>query len=108
MTTAISLTAPELLRFWGKTGPDITFHPALFHMLDVGHIAQVLLSEGASPRIRNVMTRVFQSDSVYLAQWLPLVVALHDIGKISAPFQGQDSKPATQAQCKRLRAEGFD
>src|SRR5437773_1309051 len=108
MTTAISSLAPELLQLWGKTGPDNTFHPALFHMLDVGHVAQMLLSEGASPRIRKVLAHAFQSDPAQLVQWLPLIVALHDIGKISAPFQGQDSKPATQAQRERLLSERFD
>jgi predicted DNA-binding transcriptional regulator YafY len=34
----------RLLRCWGKTGQRTEdFHPALFHMLDVGHTAQTLL-----------------------------------------------------------------
>lgn len=41
-----SLTA--LLRLWGKTTPDPEhFHPALYHMLDVGHVAGQMLAFAA-------------------------------------------------------------
>jgi hypothetical protein len=37
----------QLLRLWGKTEPGSKdpekFHPALFHMLDVGFVAQAWL-----------------------------------------------------------------
>ena len=55
-----NLNDPEarLLRLWGKTTADATiFHPALYHMLDVGHVAQHLLSGRATPRWRWVLGR---------------------------------------------------
>src|SRR6476661_7805708 len=99
---------PCLLRLWGKTGQGDTFHPALYHMLDVGHVAEVLLSDESAPRISAVLGRVFGSDLPGLRGWLPLLVGLHDIGKISAPFQGQDSAPRTAQERARLLAEGFE
>ena len=95
-----SLTA--LLRLWGKTTADpAIFHPALYHMLDVGHVAQHLLSDQATPRWRRVLAHALNADVDRLGEWLPWIVALHDIGKISVPFQAQSA-----AQRQRLEAEG--
>lgn len=91
-----------LARFWGKTTNDPElFHPALYHMLDVGHVAQSLLGEQAGPRWKHVLTRALNADAERLNQWLPWIVALHDIGKISIPFQAQNA-----AQRQRLESEG--
>lgn len=96
-----------LLRLWGKTvdgsiDPE-QFHPAVYHMLDVGHVAQQLLSEHASPRWRWVLGRAFNTDPDTLHEWLPWFVALHDIGKISTPFQALNND-----QRVRLEKEGAD
>lgn len=96
----------RLLRCWGKTSPPdndpAAFHPALFHMLDVGHVAQALLRPPASPRWRQVLSRALGAELDSLADWVPWLVALHDIGKISAPFQAQN-----ETQKARLKTEGF-
>lgn len=92
-----------LLRCWGKTG-DATeeFHPALFHMLDVGHVARELMTERASPRFRNVLSAVLGVDAEAMVQLVPWVVALHDIGKLSVAFQ-----TTREDQAERLRAAGL-
>ncbi|MGH2542582.1 MAG: CRISPR-associated endonuclease Cas3'', partial [Ardenticatenaceae bacterium] len=94
----------RLLQLWGKTvkGDDQTFHPALYHIFDVAHVAQQLLSDRASPRWRTVLADALNADAVSLHQWLPWLVALHDIGKLSATFQAQNL-----AQKRRLEALGF-
>ena len=75
----------RILRLWGKTGADGGFHPALYHMLDVGNVAHALLEVGAAPRFRMVLGRALHTEDVSsLAGWLPLLVALHDMGKVSA------------------------
>jgi len=91
----------RLLQLWGKTQGDL-FHPALYHMLDVGHIAQWLLSERASPRWRRVLSRALNAQPETLREWLPHVIALHDLGKLSPLFQ-----MLNRAQLKRLRNGGF-
>ncbi|GAB4165581.1 MAG: hypothetical protein Fur0021_41010 [Candidatus Promineifilaceae bacterium] len=109
MAVAYGLTIQEndstsrLCRLWGKTtkNSDI-FHPALYHMLDVAHIAQQLLRPPASPRWRQVLARALNADAGALADWLPWFIALHDIGKISVPFQVQND-----LQKQRLRSENF-
>jgi CRISPR-associated endonuclease/helicase Cas3 len=95
----------KLLRLWGKTpyrsqNPD-EYHPAIYHMLDVGNVAQTLLSGKSSLRWRRVLANVFGTDEDSLADWLPWLVALHDIGKISEAFQEKN-----EAQKKRLMGEG--
>jgi len=99
-------TISKLLRLWGKTernnpNPE-AFHPALFHMLDVGNVAGELLSDKASPRWRKVMADVMGAEADMLTDWLPWLVAMHDIGKVSAAFQ-----QANDEQRKRLETDGF-
>lgn len=93
----------RLLRLWGKTTKDSqVFHPAVYHMLDVAHIAQQLLSPRATPRWRNVLANILNTDAATLYEWLPYLIALHDIGKLSPPFQKMNQK-----QKERLKGEGF-
>jgi CRISPR-associated endonuclease/helicase Cas3 len=93
----------RLLRCWGKTGPTVeAFHPALFHMLDVGHVAQALLQSPASPRWRNTLAKALDASPETLVSWLPYLVAMHDIAKISASFQSQRDE-----QLARLQGESF-
>ncbi len=97
------LILERLLCCWGKTGRDsYDFHPVIFHMLDVGHVAKALLQPPASPRWRDVLARALGMPVETLLVWLPYFVALHDIGKISAAFQGMKSD-----QKIRLKAEGL-
>ncbi len=97
----------RLLLLWGKTQKGSLdpneYHPALFHMLDVAFVAKTLLGKDASPRWRNSLGKVIGVDRDSLQDWLPWFIALHDIGKISVPFQEQND-----LQKSRLIAEGFD
>ena len=95
--------AEQVMRCWGKTGDGVhDFHPAVFHMLDVGHVSQELLSESASFRWRGVLSWILGIAPEALMEILPWLIALHDIGKISAVFQS-----ANEEQKQRLQAEGL-
>jgi len=99
----LSPETARLFRCWGKTGQQINeFHPAVFHMLDVGNVARTLLSSQASPRWRDSLAHALGAEAGSLVEWLPWLVALHDLGKISAAFQGKNEE-----QRMRLVAEGF-
>lgn len=96
----------RLLQCWGKTskkGPDDVFHPALYHMVDVASVSQVLLQPPSSARWGNVISQVLGLESANLSAWLPGLIALHDVGKISSAFQAQ-----LPPQAVRLRALGFE
>ena len=65
---------PRIARDWpGKSRPAI--HPAVWHMLDVGAVAQALC-------VRHSPTGKVAQDAA-----LCCLVALHDLGKISASFR---------------------
>lgn len=94
----------RLMCLWGKTSrTNGAYHPALFHMLDVAHVATALLSTRASPRWRLRLADTLGADAAGLRHWLPWVLGLHDIGKVSVPFQIKD-----EAQRDRLGSLGFD
>ena len=104
LTTQSDNIDTRLLRLWGKTTKDSEiFHPALCHMFDVAHVAQQLLSPRASSRWRRVLAEALKTEAETLYEWLPYVIALHDIGKVSVPFQ-----VLNRDQQSRLRSEGFN
>ncbi len=79
----------DVLALWGKTvkGDPATWHPAVYHMLDAAHVARVLLEPSAPATWRVTLARALscrEEDALAAAPWF---VALHDIGKVSQPFQ---------------------
>lgn len=99
----------RVLLLWGKTTEDERFHPAIYHMIDVALVARALLAASGSRRIRNAIGYAWAgTDLDLLEAWLPFIIALHDIGKISAPFQRQQTTPGAKIQHVRLLHEGFD
>jgi len=93
----------RVLRCWGKTTSDVDiFHPAVYHMLDVGHVARTLLDSEAPRRWRRVLATTLNTSEEKLIEWLPYVVALHDIGKISVAFQSSN-----KLQKERMIQEKF-
>jgi len=73
---------------WGKAQPeataDVPAHPLLCHMVDVASVAEVLLR--VVPRsTRARLLAGFGPDQE--GSWLPFIVALHDLGKATPPFQ---------------------
>lgn len=95
-----------ILRCWGKTdllsNDPMTFHPALFHMIDIGNIAQILLTGKTSNRWKSVFSSLYDVDTDELSKFLPFIISLHDIGKISASFQRVNN-----TQYLRMVAEGY-
>lgn len=96
---------PTLMRLWGKTPPkgtpDDAFHPAVLHMLDVALVAEALLRDGPT-RLRQALLHAWRGcEPEALVAWLPFLIATHDLGKISAAFQGQ-----VEPQRARLLREG--
>jgi len=91
---------------WGKLADDGSFHPALFHMLDVGHVAAALVQDGP-PRLVRVLAQAFEQPEAAVHGWAPLLVALHDMGKVSAIFQGGHLRGRARQEHERLEREGF-
>ena len=94
----------RLLQCWGKTSNDSPeiYHPALYHMIDVGNVARVFLKDDVSTRWKRTLARTLNCDVDSLAGWLPWAIAMHDIGKLSSSFQAQ-----SEVQANRLKQLGF-
>ena len=80
----------EILKRWpGKSSETGQFHPAVWHMLDVGGVALKLLK----------ISRDQLKDRLWKESWeeaMALLVALHDIGKISRSFQSMMLKQPSE------------
>jgi len=92
-----------LLRLWGKTDKNNleNYHPLLFHLLDVGHVAQRLWSQALSPRLRRQLAQSLGLSEDAAERLVVLLAAQHDLGKASA-FQRKDT-----SLWNRLRAIGL-
>ncbi len=82
----------SIYRYWGKADPkypgEPKWHPAILHMLDVAAVARALLNV-AGPR-RNLLFRALPAvDVAHPLEWLSLLVALHDLGKLTPGFQAK-------------------
>lgn len=73
----------EYCRFWGKADDAGLYHPAVFHMLDVAAVAfrWMTRTEIRFPGISGDASPYYPT--------LALLIALHDIGKFSRPFQAK-------------------
>ncbi len=98
----------RVLRCWGKTGKTVEeFHPAVFHMLDVGHVARALLTSPTNARWRNVLADAFHAEADALVNWIPYIVALHDIGKISMAFQALNAPQKARLEQEKFSFAGW-
>jgi len=78
-----------MLDFWGKAQPaypgSVPTHPAAYHCLDVAAVASALL-EGRVGLIRWFAAELAWSEAATRGALLALV-AVHDVGKFTRPFQ---------------------
>src|SRR5258706_5598915 len=79
------------LDFWGKGRPQsdavVLTHPAAYHCLDVAACGRVLLERHA--RLRGLLARLLALDEDCTLVLLTGLLALHDVGKWSRPFQAK-------------------
>lgn len=93
-------------RFWAKTSLDSRnrplYHSLLCHLLDVGVVAEQLVSAGA-PNLREWAQSFFPDlENDRTIRFIAALIALHDIGKLSPGFQRK-----LDSHKRRLEAEGF-
>ena len=71
--------------FWGKADTNGRYHYLPYHCLDVAAVGHVLLEGNAL--LRQSFTSISGIDEKICHYWLPLFLALHDLGKFSETFQ---------------------
>jgi CRISPR-associated endonuclease/helicase Cas3 len=94
-------------QLWGKADPkrkDLgpEWHPLLCHVLDVVACAKVLLTDLYPRRLASYASAFGVSEEHGLA-WILFVVALHDLGKATPPFQAK-----VPLRMEELRGLGLD
>lgn len=77
----------SLCRYWGKTGDNGEWHSAVHHMLDVGCVAERLISDRMGSGFRTFFANEIGIAADRAPRWAGFLVALHDLGKISPGFQ---------------------
>jgi CRISPR-associated endonuclease/helicase Cas3 len=81
----------SFLQFWGKAQPanetTHAWHPAALHGLDVAAVAAVLLTR--APAFAAAMARLCGWTADDFSRFVVFLIALHDIGKFSRPFQAK-------------------
>ena len=76
----------SILSFWGKSDPALKFaKPALHHMLDVAAVAEQLILR--RPQLARRLAGQLGLSQKRLASLVAFLAGLHDLGKISLPFQ---------------------
>lgn len=98
---------PRVWELWGKADPKRKgvgpeWHPVLCHVLDVVACAQLLLTEVQPESLRSHAEAMRLSEKDALA-WILFAVALHDLGKLTPPFQAKVLQRASV-----LRGMGLD
>ncbi|WP_052813339.1 CRISPR-associated helicase/endonuclease Cas3 [Desulfonatronum thioautotrophicum] len=90
--------------YWGKTGPDDSYHLLPYHCLDVAAVLTAMIEK--DDRIKLRLTGISGLDVDALLPWLTFFAALHDIGKYSLGFQEKSpevmallGKPLTGVCC---------
>ncbi|HET8552557.1 MAG TPA: CRISPR-associated helicase Cas3' [Gammaproteobacteria bacterium] len=81
----MTVTDRSYFSYWGKAGKEDDFHLLPFHSLDVAAVAHVLLAERGD--WRSYMASLLRWPVDEVENWLPFLIALHDLGKFASPFQ---------------------
>jgi CRISPR-associated endonuclease/helicase Cas3 len=78
---------------WGKARPaddtQVPAHPLLAHMVDVAVVGEILVDEVLAGSTVSRLWRGLGLSETEGRGWLPRIIALHDFGKATPPFQGQ-------------------
>jgi CRISPR-associated endonuclease/helicase Cas3 len=75
---------------WAKTAQGTNFHPVICHLIDTAAVCQQLLRL-LPPATVGRLQRGLGLDEPGLRAWVPFLAGTHDTGKVSPPFQFQDS-----------------
>lgn len=84
----------RLFRYWGKARPSTdegpSWHPLVYHSLDVAAVGRLYLQRQHSLR-RRLAGLLGLNEGVFL-NWMTFFLALHDLGKFAEGFQAQQDE----------------
>jgi CRISPR-associated endonuclease/helicase Cas3 len=80
-----------ITKLWGKRSGDneATFHPLIFHLIDVAAVARCLWDEFLNRYGRAAVSATLGLAEEAAGRWVAIWAGLHDLGKASPAFQGK-------------------
>lgn len=91
----------EHLNLWAKTAQAKSlkgaYHPVLYHLIDTAAVCKKLLTLLPAATVQRLQ-KGLQLDESGCRAWVPFLAGAHDTGKVSPPFQFQDSDALNLAQ----------
>lgn len=83
-------STPVMYGLWAKYHPaSHSYHPVIYHLLDVGAVASVMWDSVLSKSQKDWLGGLLHLSAHDTKKWMILLVALHDIGKVSPDFQAK-------------------
>jgi CRISPR-associated endonuclease/helicase Cas3 len=77
--------------FWAKLQPGTdTYHPVLYHLVDVAQVCRFLWDEVLRGPVKRRMSEALTLDAEVAGGWVAFWVGAHDIGKVSPGFQAKN------------------
>ncbi|MZP30365.1 CRISPR-associated helicase Cas3' [Heliobacterium undosum] len=76
----------QLLSPWGKAKSNdfSNYHPILYHMADVAHVAHLLYQSILTPSVRRIIAAELGLTESQTGRFISLLAGEHDIGKVSS------------------------
>jgi CRISPR-associated endonuclease/helicase Cas3 len=102
------LPSPHLI-LWAKLGNTtypVSYHPLLFHLIDVGIVARCLWDNVLRQPMKERFASAVGLSVGDCGPWVAFWVGAHDIGKASPGFQ--QFRQSTKVLVKYLKGEGYD
>src|SRR5262245_56869724 len=99
---------PPHLHFWAKLGKVVyqeSYHPLLFHLVDVAVVARRLWYEVLRPPLQKRFASTVGLSVADCEPWVSFWVGAHDSGKASPGFQHRDNATVL---VNHLRGAGYD
>lgn len=84
--TIYAVKNDDVFRFWAKLNRAKThWHSNLQHCIDVGNVAKAILL--MDPKLCRYFCKALKMTKREVLEFVPFFISLHDVGKISSPFQ---------------------
>jgi len=97
----------KILLLWGKTSSD-SYHPLLYHLLDVGNVTSVVWEHILTERIQTYISDAMGVTKEEAKRAFCYWSALHDIGKATPSFQVKNARMSTMLASNGYSFSGAD
>ena len=104
LANALTQTIPAYHALWAKAQKKDTYHPLLYHLIDVGMCAKMIWDTALPDGEKNYFAKAFPADisTAALGNFFAFLAATHDLGKASPSFQERHKE-----SIERIKEAGY-